>query len=276
MDDTPNLNLPYIMPAQAQKHVTHNEAIRALDALVQLSVLDRDLAGPPGSPVDGDRYVVAAVATDDWSGKENQIAAWQDNAWTFFVPAEGWLAWIADEDVLLVWDGAGWVLSSASLNPAPLVGVNTNADAANRLAVSSPNSLFTHEGDDHRLKINKAALADTASFLFQSNFSGRAEIGTTGDDDFHFKVSPDGSVWFEALTIDASNGFVGFGTTSPSTNLHVDGPLRVGGYTVATVPSAATSGAGAQIYVSDETGGAVLAFSDGTDWRRVTDRAVVS
>lgn len=276
MDDTPNLNLPYIMPAQAQKHVTHNEAIRALDALVQLSVLDRDLTGPPGSPVDGDRYIVAAVATDEWSGKENQIAAWQDNAWVFFAPAEGWLAWIADEDVLLVWDGADWVLSSASLNPAPLVGVNTSADAANRLAVSSPNSLFTHEGDDHRLKINKAALADTASFLFQSNFSGRAEIGTTGDDDFHFKVSPDGSVWFEALTIDASNGFVGFGTISPSTNLHVDGPLRVGGYTVATVPSAATSGAGTQIYVSDETGGAVMAFSDGTDWRRVTDRAIVS
>lgn len=46
-------------------------------------------------------------------------------------------------------------------------------------------------------------------------------------------------------------------------------------YTVATLPSAARWEAG-MIYVSDETGGAVPAFSDGTDWRRVTDRAVVS
>lgn len=47
-------------------------------------------------------------------------------------------------------------------------------------------------------------------------------------------------------------------------------------YTVATAPSASGHGAGRLIYVSDETGGAVIAFSDGTNWRRVTDRAIVS
>lgn len=47
-------------------------------------------------------------------------------------------------------------------------------------------------------------------------------------------------------------------------------------YTVGTVPSAATLGAGAMIYVSDESGGAVIAFSDGTNWKRVTDRATIS
>jgi len=50
--------------------------------------------------------------------------------------------------------------------------------------------------------------------------------------------------------------------------------LKLGSYVVADLPSAATPGC--VIYVSDETGGAVLAFSDGTNWRRVTDRAVVS
>lgn len=45
-------------------------------------------------------------------------------------------------------------------------------------------------------------------------------------------------------------------------------------YTVATVPDATTE-AGI-IYVSDDVGGGVLAFSDGTNWRRVTDRAVVT
>ena len=57
MDNTPNLQLPYLMAAQAQKHVTHNEALRALDAIVQLLVLDKDLASLPGSPTDGSRYI---------------------------------------------------------------------------------------------------------------------------------------------------------------------------------------------------------------------------
>lgn len=52
--------------------------------------------------------------------------------------------------------------------------------------------------------------------------------------------------------------------------------LKSGSYTVATVPSASSAGAGARIYVSNESGGAVTAFSDGTNWRRVTDRAVIS
>ena len=52
------------------------------------------------------------------------------------------------------------------------------------------------------------------------------------------------------------------------------GQVPMPSYTVAGVPSAAT--AGLWIFVTDETGGAVPAFSDGTDWRRVTDRAVVS
>ena len=50
MSNSTHLQLPYIEAAQAQKHVTHNEAIRKLDAIVMLSVLDRDLATPPGSP----------------------------------------------------------------------------------------------------------------------------------------------------------------------------------------------------------------------------------
>ena len=53
-------------------------------------------------------------------------------------------------------------------------------------------------------------------------------------------------------------------------------PVKPKSYTVAGVPSASTAGAGATIYVSNESGGAVPAFSDGTNWRRVTDRAVIS
>ena len=214
MDDTQNLKLPYILAAQAQKHVTHNEALRALDAIVQLAVLDRDLTTPPAAPSEGDRFIVAAGGAGDWTGKDGQIAAWQDSAWAMYQPKDGWLAWVRDEDVLCVSDSVTWsVVSSGSgggTNPVPLVGVNSTADTTNRLAVSSPSSLFNHSGSDHQQKINKATTGDTASQLYQSNFSGRAEIGLTGDDDFHFKVSPDGTTFHESIIIDKDDGSVQF------------------------------------------------------------------
>ena len=102
MDDTPNLNLPYIMAAQAQKHVTHNEAIRALDAIVQIGVADRDLTTAPSSPAEGASYIVATGAGGAWSGKDHRIAAWRDGAWAFYAPREGWLARIADDETPVI------------------------------------------------------------------------------------------------------------------------------------------------------------------------------
>ena len=72
----------------------------------------------------------------------------------------------------------------------------------------SPASLFDQESGDHRLKINKAAAVDTASLLFQSGYSGRAEFGLAGDDNWRVKVSPDGAAWVEALKVDAATGRV--------------------------------------------------------------------
>ena len=89
MANSTNLTMPFIEAAQAQKHVTHNAALQLLDAVVMLSVLDRDLAGPPASPAEGDRYLIAASATGAWSGREGKIAAWQDGAWTFHTAREG-------------------------------------------------------------------------------------------------------------------------------------------------------------------------------------------
>lgn len=52
--------------------------------------------------------------------------------------------------------------------------------------------------------------------------------------------------------------------------------VRLTVYTVSTLPDVPDAESPGLIYVSDESGGAVPAFSDGTDWRRVTDRAVIS
>ena len=250
MADTPNLGLPYILAAQSQKHVTHNEALRALDAIVQLNILDRNLATPPGTPAEGDRYLVAAGPTGAWAGQAGKVAAFQDGAWIFYAPKEGWIAWIADENVALAYDGGAWAgfsgggggattfvaLTDAPANytgaggklvkvnagatalefndSVPMLGVNATPDATNKLSISSASALFNHVGAGHQVKVNKNAAADTASFLFQTAFSGRAEMGTTGDDNFHFKVSPDGTTWKEALVVDKTTGACSFPFTT--------------------------------------------------------------
>lgn len=257
-------------------------------------------------------------------------------------------------------EGSWQEAAPAALNPAALIGINTVADAVNRLALSSPASLFDHEGAGHQLKLNKAGFSDTASCLFQSGYSGRAEIGLIGTDDLAFKTSPDGAAFAAALILKAATGYAGLGTdspasrlhvkqdfdaritidtadsgagggfdiinstdgqnwrvtgspanfkvrdhtagldkfllnagssgtgyiintprfgvgtASPTTQLHVGGPLRIGTFAKASLPDAVATGAGTILMVSDETGGPVPAFSDGTNWRRVTDRAIVS
>jgi hypothetical protein len=215
MDNTPNLSLPYIMAAQAQKHVTHNEAIRALDALVQIAVLDKDLGSPPASPADGSRYIIAASPTGAWGGQAAKIAAWQDGAWLFYAPHEGWLAWVADEDKIYVYNSSAWSeLTVGAGSGASTWGINVTADTTNRLAVKSTASLFDNVGGGHQLKINKNAAGDTAATLYQTGYSGRAEFGLAGDDDFHVKVSPDGSTWNEAIVVDRTSGGARFPNTA--------------------------------------------------------------
>ncbi len=207
MTDTLRLQLPLLAAAQAQKHVTHNDALVVLDAVIQLAVTSRALNAPPASPVEGARYLVPAAATGAWTGRGGSVAVLQDGAWTFRVPVTGWIAWVADEQVALVFNNTGWQPLTA-LNPAAVVGVNATADTTNRLSVSAPATLFTHAGAGHQMKINKGTAADTASLLFQTGFSGRAEMGTTGDDRFHIKVSANGTTFVEAVVVDAATGKV--------------------------------------------------------------------
>jgi hypothetical protein len=86
--------------------------------------------------------------------------------------------------------------------------VNAAADTTNRLSVTSPAVLFNRESASIQVKLNKQTSGDNASLIYQTNFSGRAEIGLTGDDDFHFKVSADGSTFRESLVLSKSTGRV--------------------------------------------------------------------
>jgi len=352
-DSTTHLGLPYLMAAQAQKHVTHNEALRLLDAMVQLAVLDRTRTAPPASPADGDRHLVASGATGLWAGWDLNVAFWVDGVWLRLVPRPGWLVWVADEGTFLVWSGSSWasvgeprdvsdavfslvndadptrkaVFSLASISTgqtrtytlpntsselAILAGTQTfsgnktfsgtltasggtatigtstgtatygvgtgattngttktvnlgtggasgsntvvnigsatsgaggttvintptvtfansvtqvgmpqanltaqqlglgwaTADSFNRFSINTPAMLFNHAGNGIEATFNKNAPAEDAAFAFKTGFSARALIGLLGNDDFGFKVSPDGSTYYDAIRIDRASGRV--------------------------------------------------------------------
>ncbi len=213
-DSTPRTGAPLLAAAQAQKHVTHNEALYQFDAFLCARFIDRTLTAPPGSPADGDTYLVAATATGDWAGQDGKIAYSADGSWRFYAPFAGLVAFVSDENKLILYTASAWVdyASVMVLQNVPLIGVNTTASAPNLLSVESNAVLFTDVPTgsggtgDVRATLSKQAAGNTASFLFQDNFSGRAEVGLTGDDNFHFKVSPDGSTWHDAIVLTGSSG----------------------------------------------------------------------
>ena len=358
-DITTHLLLPYILASQAQKHVTHNEALRLLDAMVQLSVLDRTRTTPSASPTDGDRHIVASGATGLWAGWDLNVAFWVDGVWMRLVPRPGWLAWIVAEQMFLVWNGSAWEpvgepvdvsdavfslvndadptkkaafslsgittgttrtftlpntsselailagtqtfsgnktfsgtltasgivtvsaaaatigtatttatygmgtgatttgvtktlnlgtggangsttvinIGSATAGAGGTTAVNTPnvtfanavtqvgmpqanltaqllglggamADSYNRLSMNTPAVLLNNAGAGIEATVNKAAAANDAAFAFKTGFSARALIGLLGNDDFSFKVSPNGSTFFDAIRIDRSSGRV--------------------------------------------------------------------
>ncbi len=208
---SPNLKLPFLAPAQAQKHVTHNEALRQLDAIVQLSVMGVTDT-PPTSPQNGERVIIGIAPTGDFTDMPHQLAAFQDGAWEYFVPRTGWRAYVEDAGELRIFDGAAWQAQSGGGSPetADKFGINTTADITNRFAVKSPATLLDNEGAGHQLKVNKSAASDTASLLFQSGYTGHTEMGLTGDQDFHIKTSADGSVFQDSLIANAASGAVSF------------------------------------------------------------------
>ncbi|WP_422031930.1 DUF2793 domain-containing protein [Roseovarius sp.] len=201
-DITARLDLPLIQPSQAQKHVTHNEALQVLDGLVQAALEETGANTPPFEPVTGTLYAIGPSPTDDWAGEPNKLALRITEAWLFIDPQVGWRAWDKATEQFKVFDGTGWAEILPDLDNLDGIGINTASDGTNRLAVASAATLLTHEGAGHQLKINKSAGTDTASLLFQSNWTGHAEMGLAGDTAFSVKVSDDGSTWHDALRAD--------------------------------------------------------------------------
>ena len=75
-----------------------NANLKKLDAIVQVSVKDKDLNAPPGSPANGDRYIVGPAPTGDWTGHAGEIAVYDSTAptWLFYSARRGWFVYVED------------------------------------------------------------------------------------------------------------------------------------------------------------------------------------
>lgn len=278
MTDTANLGLPFIDGAQAQKHVTHNEALRILDAAIQIAVADRTRTAPPASPAEGERHIVASGATAAWSGRANAIATWQDGAWAYLAPKQGWCVWSVADNLMLVFDGAAWRDARAmTIDNLTRLGINTVSDSSNLLSVRSNAALLSAipvgggGNGDVRLQVSKEATARTASVFFSNNYSGRAEFGLIGGDAFKLKVSADGSAWSDALSFNLSGGATFASTLSVGGLTTISGGVTLNtptnsGLTIASADGTTTRGilfnSGSQITLGTQTNHPFVVFTN--------------
>ncbi len=148
---TSNLNLPYLAAGQAQKHVTLNESLRRLDAMVQMTVESATTAAEPGSPVDGEVYIVpTGKSGTHWDGFTNwAIGYYRDGAWEQIIPRRGWRVWVRDTSVMLVYDGSTWTAAPWM----PVAGGSWASDASFSVVASAsgfPVTAYQRAGDAGR------------------------------------------------------------------------------------------------------------------------------
>lgn len=222
---TTHLSLPLIEPAQAQKHVTHNEALFLLDAMTHLAVSSRNATSPPATPTEGARLLIGDAPTGVFTGAAGKIATFLAGEWTFLAPKAGWRVYVESDAALLLYDGANWrPLDSLIRNLSQLttLGVGTTADAATPLAARLNQTLITAKNiadggsGDVRVYLNKENGARTASHIYETNYSARVEAGIIGDDHYRVKVSADGGTWRDGIIVDAATGGVSFPGGGPA------------------------------------------------------------
>ena len=113
--NTARLGLPLLQPAQAQKHVTVNDALVRLDGLVNLALESASRTQPPTAGFEGMSWGVPANAVNEWAGRGGLVATGANGGWVFTTPRAGQQAFVRDRGVNAIHDGAAWIPGALSL-----------------------------------------------------------------------------------------------------------------------------------------------------------------
>lgn len=130
---SPRFALPMLAAGQAQKEITHNEALALLDGIVHPVLISASETAPPIGPAPGEAWIVGANASGAWSGQDGAIALMTAGGWRFIAPIQGMQAWLAGGRATFV-DGA-W--SAPPAYAAPGGGGTIDAEARNALSTIS-------------------------------------------------------------------------------------------------------------------------------------------
>ena len=130
MPTTPRFALPLLAIAQAQKEVTHKEALILLDTLVHAAIEAGPLATPPANPAVGQCWIVDVAATGAWTGEGNAIAVWTAGGWRFAAPRAGVQVTRLTDGARLRFDGGAWTAPATIGAPAGGATVDSEARSA--------------------------------------------------------------------------------------------------------------------------------------------------
>lgn len=127
MSETGRWALPLLDAGQAQKEMTHNEALATLDLLVQAAVVAVGVDTPPVSPTVGQCWIVGAAPTGQWAGRAGALAGWTAGGWRFAGPREGQTAWSIADGCDVAYTGGQWrvgriIATAVVIDGVPVVG----------------------------------------------------------------------------------------------------------------------------------------------------------
>ena len=271
---TPKLGFSYISAGQAQKEITHNDALNDLDTLLMLRVLDRDLGTPPGAPATGDAYLVAASPppgpTGAWAGQAGNLAYYY-SGWKFKTPAAGWHAWIVDEGAAFDYNGTAWVAAGGT-GGGGLAGLGTATAPGLSFTADSNTGFYSDGSDSLRAVANgvegwrlsptgalsvgtTAAPANNAKTVLNggSNNAPYAQIGNSYRSLFFGSTYDAGSV--------GGTGYIGFNAARSAANAWVTG--ADGTQNGAALIDCAIAG-GIRVFARNSTGGTAGSETDST------------
>ncbi|WP_342269473.1 DUF2793 domain-containing protein [Rickettsia endosymbiont of Orchestes rusci] len=223
MTYTNRLKLPLIHNGQAQKEITHNEALNMLDILVNSVIQEVNITSPPESPRPGQLYIVGLEPTGEFKNQSNKIAQRLDNSWRFVIPHK-WLEVTHNKDgTKYRFTGKNWEqIDVSALSVTPVQVQNDyliKKDSGEYLQVMhlEEDVKLSEEFTDTTIKIPHH------TYVIAVNIRVLEEI--QGCSSFSVGVAEDTKRYGNALTITKDTTNIGL-TNHPLTYWH-DTPIRL-------------------------------------------------
>lgn len=206
---TDNLSLSLLVSGQENPDVTHNEALTELDALVMPSVLTRATSTPP-TIANGDRYLIPTGASGDWTSYVGYIALAVSGQWRYYAPQIGWVVWIEDEKLWLVYDGSAWKAYTGNaiismLKSSDQTSITSFADVTWNTETKKDSGVFTHSANSASI-----TLIEAGTYEIHADFEFSVTSGTNVWDQMRAKLLLDGSdITGSFASCNGSNSYAG-------------------------------------------------------------------